>query len=489
MSGPHLTLRLKLTLLYLAVFGILLGSLSIVLIWSRERYVREDFDERLIARANSIADAIEYVEVESNGPRATTEEAAPLIPFRLPGYFFQLRRADGMIVERSEDLGETTLPWNGPAMRAQPAGKALLETVEGGVAAELLGPGASLRLLTVEHHGAGQRRFYLQVAVSMAVPNAAISALRQLFLTVIPAGLLVAGAASYFLARRSLSPIGQIAHEARALTAAHLDRRLAVPPGHDEVVDMVITINAMLDRLEAAFRAQTRFIANTAHELKTPAAILMGQAQVLAQQRRTPEEYERFLASVEEEMRRIGQIVSSFLMLARADAGLPLTGATDVSISDIITDAVQRCQPLATELDVRLVPQLAMGEPDGDELMVRGDTELLRSMVVNLVRNALRHSPHWQVVEVRGQRDRGEALIIVRDHGPGIPPAHWGQIFDPFFRVPQDNDSGQGTGLGLAIAEGVARMHKGRISVRNRSGGGCEFTVRLPLSGPEVAGH
>lgn len=488
MGGPRLTLRFKLTFLYLAVFGVILAGLSAVLLTARERYVREDFDERLIIRANSMVAAIEYVEEGSGDGRAGANEAR-LIPFRLPGYFFQLRRADGTVVERSEDLGIATLPWDAAAVLGLPKGQPVLETLQGGIAAELLGPGASLRLLTIEHQAANGSRFYLQVAVNMAVLNASVGALRQLFLAVIPAGLLVAGIASYFLARRSLSPIGQIAREARALTAAHLERRLAVPPGHDEVVDMVITINAMLDRLEAAFRAQERFIANAAHELKTPAAILLGQAQVLAQQARTPAEYKAFLASVQEEMRRIGQIVGSFLTLARADAGLPLVSATEVSINDAVTDAVQRCQPLAVECDVRLIPQLALGEPDGEDLLVHGDAELLCSMIVNLVRNAVRHSPQRQVVQIQAEREGADVLVIVRDRGPGIPPQHWNQVFDPFFRVPNEEDTGQGTGLGLAISESVARMHKGGIAVRNRSGGGCEFTVRLPLHEAEASGH
>lgn len=488
MARPFFTLRFKLTFLYLSVFGILFGGLSVVLVTMREQFITDDFDQRLVSRATSMVDAITLAEDDTPASSPATHKARAIIPFRFPGYYFQLCSADGTTIERSDNLGQLALPWTAAAQASPSSDTAKLETIRGELAEILVGKGGELRLLTLYHAPPDQRPpFFLQIAVSMTPVRQSIAQLRSLFLGVIPSGLLVAGVASWFLVRRALAPIGRIAREARELTAAHLDRRLPAPPGHDEVSEMVVTINQMLDRLEAAFRAQERFVANAAHELKTPAAVLLGQAQVLASQPRSTGEYQEFLVSVQEEMRWINQIVTSLLTLARADAGLPMGPVSPVSLHEVVTDVIQRSQPHASQRGVRLVPILAMPGADETEPTVYGDPELLRSMVLNLVQNAVRHSPAGEMVEIAVYLREGEVLVCVRDRGPGIAPQHVEQVFDRFFRIPGSEEGG--TGLGLAIARAVARMHGGHIQVRNRAEGGCEFAARLPVGEPESKAH
>jgi two-component system OmpR family sensor kinase len=297
----------------------------------------------------------------------------------------------------------------------------------------------------------------------------------------IPIGLLLAAVASEQLVRRGLAPIGRVAREAQRLTAAHLDRRLPVPSGRDEVVEMIHTLNDMLDRLQAAFAAQERFIANAAHELKTPVTHLLGQAQVLARQTRQPEEYDRFVSAVQEDMRHLATIVESLLLLARADAGLPLDSRARVSINEVVTDAVERCHPYAAQREVRLEPALCAPTDEADEPETEGDAELLVSMVSNLVRNAIRFSPPRERVEVAVERVEQHVRIAVRDRGPGIPDDQLPRLFERFYQA-QNAERPAGSGLGLSIAGSVAKLHKGQIRVVNRLGGGCAFEVTLPLT-------
>jgi two-component system, OmpR family, sensor kinase len=488
MTRTAFSLRLKLTVLNVAVFSGIIAVLSIVMLAVREEFVRADFDDRLIDRATNMMEAIELVGQHPAGPLTRPDGSGRLIPFRFPGFFFQLRLTDGTVVERSENLQEMTLPWDVDSEESSRTGLAVLETVHGSVADALTGAGTALRMATLCQKPEVGDPFCLQVAVSIGPLDRSIAQLRRLFLFVVPIGVLAAGVASWFLADRALAPIGRIAREARSLTAAHLDRRLDLPPGRDELTELVVTVNGMLDRLEAAFQAQERFVANAAHELKTPAAVVLGQTQVLAQQQRTPEEYARFLASVQEEMQRIGQLVNSLLTLARADAGFRLAATVAVSVNDVVTDAVQRCQSQAEQRRVRLLPLLAMPASDDPEPMVMGDADLLNSMLMNLIHNGVRHSPSGETVEVEVGLDGAAAVVAVRDRGPGIPPQFLGRVFDRFFRVP-GGDREQGTGLGLAIAKGVAQMHGGSIEVANQPDAGCEFIVRLPIAGPAANWH
>jgi heavy metal sensor kinase len=322
----------------------------------------------------------------------------------------------------------------------------------------------------------------LQVGVSLARVNESVAQLRRLFLFLIPGGLVAVGAASWLMARRSLAPIGRMAREARKLTAASLDQRVALPAGKDEVAELASTINEMLDRLERAFRAQERFIADASHELKTPLSVLLGEAQILLQQVRTPEEYDRFVASVQDEMRQMARLVDSLLILARADAGFRLEASSPVAVNEAVTDAVQRCEAAARQREVRLVPNLAPPTQAQPELAVSGDAALLRAMLENLIRNAIRHSPPEDVVEVGVSGGPQEVAITVRDRGPGVPADALERVFERFYRVPRGDPALQGAGLGLAIARGVVVLHGGTIRASNRPGGGSEFLVNLPLT-------
>jgi signal transduction histidine kinase len=240
-------------------------------------------------------------------------------------------------------------------------------------------------------------------------------------------------------------------------------------------------INAMLDRLETAFRAQERFIADASHELKTPLSVLLAEAQILDQRERSPDELGQFVSSVQDQLRQMTRLVDSLLTLARADAGFPLSGVELVSLNDVVTEAAQRCEGQAQHRMVRLVPKLAMPTEDGVEPIVAGDRNLLRTVVENLLRNAVRYAPLEDAVEIEVALSAGHGTVTVRDRGPGIPPDQIDRVFNRFFQIPRGDASAQGAGLGLAIAKGVVQLHHGTIAVRNLPKGGCEFTVRLPL--------
>jgi two-component system sensor histidine kinase KdpD len=151
-----------------------------------------------------------------------------------------------------------------------------------------------------------------------------------------------------------------------------------------------------------------------------------------------------------------------------------------VVVNEMVMDAVQRCGTAAAQREVRLVPELVMPQPDDPEPTVQGDGALLRLMLSNLIRNAIRYSPPDAPVDVTVALDGDSAVLTVRDRGPGIPAEFLDKVFDRFFRVADPKSSFKGVGLGLTIVRGVARLHGGTVQVRNHPGGGCEFTVRIP---------
>ncbi len=474
------TLRFRLALLYLVVFGVIQTILCGAILQARESYLYADFDERLADRARSMQATI-HTDAASALPTIDADTPAPqLNPFRFAGYFFQLRAADGTVIERSPNLGDAALPFSDAARQARDD-RMVFETAPH-FDANRAAKGESLRVLTTYVDQSRLAPYYLQVATGTEAVTRSVAQLRRLFVVLVPGGLALAALASWLLARRALAPIGDIVRQAESFTPAHLDRRVEPPPGGDEIAELVRVVNAMLDRLADAFRAQERFIADASHELKTPLSVVLAEAQILAQQQRTPEEYDRFVASVLEQLHHLSRLVDSLLTLARADAGFPMAHPQAVWINEIVTEAVQRCEALARHREVRLILNLAHVTAEGLEPVVAGDPNLLRAVVENLLRNAVRHSPVEQAVEVDVALAAGTATVTVQDRGPGIPAAELERVFERYFHIPRGDAAPPGAGLGLAIARGVARLHGGTITARNRAGGGCEFVLKLPLA-------
>ena len=211
--------------------------------------------------------------------------------------------------------------------------------------------------------------------------------------------------------------------------------------------------------------------------------MLLTEAQVLKRRGARTEDHERYAASVEEEMRRLGTLVDSFLTLARVEADPAHFEPEPVNVYDVLLDSVQHNHALARLHGVKLLAQLGHTETAPE---VEGDARLLGAMLDNLIRNAVRHSPRGSTVEVECAEAGGEVAFFVRDQGPGLPEEIRARVFERFARGPQDPSRPRTTGLGLAIAREIVQLHRGSIAIEDREGGGCTFAVRLPLP-PRVA--
>lgn len=341
------------------------------------------------------------------------------------------------------------------------------------------GSEASVRILTRPFKDETGQVYHLKLATP--APRAIGAQLGDFLLVSLPIGMLAAGLMAWFMAGRVVSPIQRLAKAARAVSPTNLKGRIEVNPADSETARLQHELNDALERLEKGYRAQNMFISNVSHELKTPIAVLLSQAQVLKQENRSPLEYRRFLAVVEEEMRILGRLVESFLVLARIGHGKEHVRRERATVNDVVLEAAEHCAGLSRHYEVPLVTILHLGN-DGDvEPELEGDPELLRTMLENLVRNALRFSPRGEPVDLRVSCTKDRASITVRDRGPGIPREHIEKIFERFYQIPNDSQGSRGSGLGLAIAKSVAELHNGTISVRNCSDRGCEFEVLVPL--------
>lgn len=302
------------------------------------------------------------------------------------------------------------------------------------------------------------------------------------------AGLLVgvfgAATAGWIVAGRVAARLERVTDEVSAISPDRLEPSRELPAGKDEIGRMSGAVNAMLRRLAGAFRGQELFISNVAHELKTPVAAMLAEAQVLKSVPQDQDTYRKFVLSVEDETRRIASLVETFLALARFSDGRDELPDTLVSLNDCAVESVQVCETLARANNIRLQIRLAdPGEP-AIEPVVRGDPALLRVVADNLIRNAVQFSSPGATVEIDVRSAAAHAELTVTDSGPGIPPQFLDRIFDRHIQAPAPNRSvgHRGTGLGLNIAKTIVDLHRGSVEVHNRQPHGCVFTVRLPLA-------
>lgn len=300
----------------------------------------------------------------------------------------------------------------------------------------------------------------VQARASLEPAGAALQTLQGLLIPGIPGLLLLVAALTWLAVGRALAPVSAIRTEMADITASDLHRRVPVPRSRDEIARLAETMNRTLDRLELAVDRHKRFVADAAHELRSPLAILRTRLELAPPGPLAAEA----LTDVE----RIQALTSDLLLLARLDAGEPACHG-EVDLGQVAAEEATRSRPRP---EIRVELEVAA------DVVVRGSAEELRRLVANLVDNAVRHAD--STVIVRLARDGGGAVLDVCDDGPGIPTEHREAIFDRFTRLDEarGRDAG-GSGLGLAIARDIAVRHGGSLSVVGE-GPGARLRARLP---------
>jgi two-component system OmpR family sensor kinase len=324
----------------------------------------------------------------------------------------------------------------------------------------------------------------VQVAQPMSVRRelAASMALRTIvpLLAVVPfLALLV-----WFGIARGLRPLERVA-VAVGERSPHALLPLAEEGLPVEVRPLVHALNGLLARLDRALGAQRAFIADAAHELRSPLTAVHLQAQ-LAERASNDGERASALAELRAGLERATHLVEQLLTLAREEPGVNERPFAPVNLAELARHVIAEYAPIAAarSVDVGMVG----GEARAGDAIVNGDAAGLRAMLSNLVDNAVRYTPEGGRVDVTVQRDHGDAVLAVRDNGPGIPAAERARVFDRFYRVPDTGTTGiPGSGLGLAIVKRVAERHDANVTLGTGLpgpvGDGLGVIVRMPLAG------
>jgi two-component system OmpR family sensor kinase len=327
------------------------------------------------------------------------------------------------------------------------------------------------------------------VAVPLRDVTQTLHRLERVELLVIAGVLVALGLLSWWLVGIGLRPLDRMGDTAGAIAAGELSQRIEPADSRTEVGRLGLALNEMLSQIETAFAERTasenrlrRFLADASHELRTPLVSIRGYAELFRiGAARKQDDTEKAMRRIEEEATRMGVLVEDMLTLARLDE-LREPVREPVELGRVTADAVADARAVAPSRTIELV-----AESPGNVL---GDPHQLRQVVANLMRNALTHTPAGTPVEIRVSADGDDALLEVRDHGPGLPPGDPGELFERFWRAePGRERAAGGAGLGLAIVAAIVDAHGGSVSASNADGGGASFVIRLPAHRPAaVAG-
>jgi two-component system OmpR family sensor kinase len=335
----------------------------------------------------------------------------------------------------------------------------------------------------IRHFSLSQQDATLVVVQSLYHQHEFLETLARTFVIVIPITLLLAGAGGYLLARSSLSPVVAMSEQARWIGAENLDSRLSVRNPGDELGHLAHSFNDLLDRLNASFERQKRFVADASHELRTPVAILCGETEVaLAKEDRSQEEYRETLRILGDESKRLKRIVEDLFTLARADAGQYPLSYTDFYLDELAAECTKNVRTLAAAKHINV----ACGA--SGEALIRADEGLVRRLLLNLLDNAIKYTPAGGSVSLNIEERDGVYHLSVRDSGPGIPADFHSRIFERFFRVDKarsrNDQDGGGAGLGLSIGTWIAAAHYGKLNLTCSTPEGSTFTAVLPKHPP-----
>ncbi len=432
-------------LLYLAASLIILGF--------QTRHSREDLHVLLYSEAEGVAGYIASTGRMDYPELVAFEEQTPLPVW--------LRVIQGSrVVAATPEVPEIPVP----AVDAQEGRLSIVETAAGPLA-------------SVQHQVWNRPGMRVEALTRREILDERV---RELLLTLLLTGLILlplSAAAGHLLARHALRPVVSLVAEVSGMDSSDLSRRLEAPGPVREISELATEFNSLLARVERTVANMQRFTANASHELRTPIASLRAGLEVTLRHDRSAEEYRILLTESLQEIDRMQRVVEGLMALAREESTTGVEPSRQpVDLGEVARASDRTMRPLAEEKNLRLCTHVE------ETTVVRGNADQVQLMLINLIDNAIRHSPADSEIGVDVRAREGFGRIAVRDQGPGVPPEDRPHIFDRHYQGSQRPGQRRPGGIGLDVVRWVAEVHRGSVRLLPGAEAGAEFEVLLPLA-------
>ncbi|HEY7183042.1 MAG TPA: ATP-binding protein [Blastocatellia bacterium] len=473
-----LSLRIKLTLYYLAILSAILFFFAIALYTYVHRSLLITIDESLTYQMRKIERTIRLGPGAAE-PGMSDENSERLLELR--PHVMQIIDDNWQIRDQEYVSPDDRLEIDKDELSRMPVDVPSYKTVK-------TQSGESLRVVTLRARDPdGVGTYYIRLGYSLITFQKATRRTLILLSVAIPLALLLGSYGGLLLANQALRPVDRMTRAAEHIAAGDLSERVPEPARMDELGRLAATFNDMIARLQAAFERQKQFTSDASHELRTPLAVMRGDIEITLRRERSSEEYKRALTSNLEEIIRLSRLVEDLLMLARGDSGRIELRCERVDLNDLCRRMAEYIAPLADQREQTLIY-----EPPGAgtaPVVVSADMLRIKQLLLNLLDNAIKYTERRGRVTLGLKTDENVAVITVADTGRGIPPEDLPHIFERFFRrsAKTADRTAAGFGLGLSIVKWIVDSHGGRIEAKSEVGKGTVFTVRLPILDSEAA--
>jgi two-component system OmpR family sensor kinase len=453
-------LRVRLTLVYLALAALALGSFALAVYLIASKNIYQNLDDGMSSRAQAVIQTFQPLS-QPISEQNITQLRQDLGQEAALGTVFQIRDLGGSILYSSVRTGSGPLP---APKSAQPGGP----TFSTGKV-----QGRRLRVLSEPiTSGGGQQLGTLELAQPLSETDEALNEIRYVSIIGGLVVLVVASASAYWLAGRALDPVRQASRLARDIErTADFSRRLPSTGAAGEMRELVTTLNAMISRIERTLVAQRAFLADSSHELRRPLTVLRTNIDVMKNPGLSADERAACLSEMSAEAGSMSRLLSDLLLLSREVPQAIERASVDYSSLCEETVARLRTQDVRHKLQAQVAPAVR----------VMGDRERLAQMLWNLLENAAQYTPAGGRIEFRLERVNGQARVEVEDTGVGIAEQDQSRVFERFYRGELARTlRTEGVGLGLSIVKYVAEAHGGAVEITSRLGQGSRFVVDLP---------
>jgi signal transduction histidine kinase len=324
------------------------------------------------------------------------------------------------------------------------------------------------------------KEFRIRIGTSLDFIENDVERLTRIIVLVGGIILMLSPIGGYWLAGRATRPLAEMHRTAAALRPDRLEERLRIRGTDDELDRLSATINGLLDRIAEYIARHREFLANAAHELRSPLAAVQSSVEVALNVGRSPREYEELLGEIVEECSALRVLVNQLLTLAEVEIGSSQLTEETVQLHQVVARSADMFRGVAEERNI----ELRVGRLDKAEVLA--NSVRLRQVVNNLLDNAVKFNQAggWVAVDVISDKETQSAVLRIADSGPGIAESEIPHIFERFYRgdkARQRDTPLHGSGLGLSICQAIVTLYGGTIAVENAPGQGAVFVVKLPL--------
>ena len=466
------SVRTRLTLWYTGVLALVLILFSAGIYYLLAGKLNRRLDAEVQTTNEGIARLLAYELAEG-------ETEAQSVQSALTEHYFP-NQAAAIFDAQSRLLAEKPLPNNHraelPASFSPSTATIQLLTIQQDANGEDDGVRLGIQRLTIPQES---KSYVIVVSQPLDLLSEELEILGNILLAAIPIALALASLGGWFLAKKSLAPVVIMSESARRIGAENLDLRLPIANPRDELGRLAATFNELLERLQSSFAQQRQFMADASHELRTPLSVMRTAAEVtLEQPQRDESEYREALTMIDRQTDRLTRIVEDMFTLARADAGKRELSKHDFYLDELLAETASAAAVLAKRKGV------IVECTSGKETPYRGDEDLLRQMILNLLDNAIKFTSAGGRVHLGLSQNNSKHLITISDTGPGIPAEAQPYIFERFYRADHarsrsDQVNGSGAGLGLSIARWIAEAHDGSLTLQQSDHTGSVFVASL----------